>query len=260
MAYVFGEPAPQRTRAEIVRSADSLRRRATGAAACRCARSRGTSLGLYHGASGRARVAADRSPTPGCSRAPDRELFLRALAEVEPQADSGRSPDELLSSRHARRRCRRGRCCRNPDPPACRAPVPAPARSSPARSARFCRRRIELPLHAIGHGVSRDAAQRRDHLADADQNSRDVDRARMRELRGRRLVADDASWRSPCAARTPTCASSRATGQIASTPASGSRMMPLANDDAALFGLPGRTVTVGRRRLRPSMKPLRVMS
>jgi len=52
----------------------------------------------------------------------------------------------------------------------------------------------------------------------------------------------------------------RATGQIASTPASGSRMMPLANEEAALFGLPGRTVTVGRRRLRPSMKPLRVMS
>ena len=51
-----------------------------------------------------------------------------------------------------------------------------------------------------------------------------------------------------------------ATGQIASTPASGSRTMPLANDDAALLGLPGRTVTVGRRSERPSMKPLRVMS
>ncbi len=51
-----------------------------------------------------------------------------------------------------------------------------------------------------------------------------------------------------------------ATGQGASTPESGSRMMPLANDDAALFGLPGRTVTVGRRSDRPSMKPLRVMS
>ena len=43
-----------------------------------------------------------------------------------------------------------------------------------------------------------------------------------------------------------------ATGHGASTPDSGSRMMPLANDDAALFGFPGRTVTVGRRRLRPS--------
>jgi hypothetical protein len=46
---------------------------------------------------------------------------------------------------------------------------------------------------------------------------------------------------------------SGATGHAASTPDSGSRMMPLANEDAALFGLPGRTVTVGRRRLRPSM-------
>ena len=51
-----------------------------------------------------------------------------------------------------------------------------------------------------------------------------------------------------------------ATGHTASTPDSGSRMMPLANDDAALFGLPGRTVTVGRRSERPSRKPLRVMS
>ena len=51
-----------------------------------------------------------------------------------------------------------------------------------------------------------------------------------------------------------------ATGHTASTPDSGSRMMPLANEDAARFGLPGRTVTVGRRNERPSMKPLRVMS
>ncbi len=48
-----------------------------------------------------------------------------------------------------------------------------------------------------------------------------------------------------------------ATGQIASTPASGSRTMPLANDDAARLGSPGRTVTVGRRRLRPSSAPRR---
>src|SRR5271169_3331031 len=44
-----------------------------------------------------------------------------------------------------------------------------------------------------------------------------------------------------------------ATGQTASMPDSGSRMMLLANDDAALFGLPGRTVIVGRRNDRPSM-------
>ena len=43
-----------------------------------------------------------------------------------------------------------------------------------------------------------------------------------------------------------------ATGHGASTPASGSRTMPLANDEAALFGLPGRTVTVGSRSERPS--------
>jgi len=38
---------------------------------------------------------------------------------------------------------------------------------------------------------------------------------------------------------------SGAVGQIASTPASGSRMMPLAKLDAALLALPGRTLMVG---------------
>ena len=49
------------------------------------------------------------------------------------------------------------------------------------------------------------------------------------------------------------CDTSGDTGQIASTPASGSRMIPLKNDDAAAFGLPGRTVTVMSRAARPSM-------
>ena len=48
------------------------------------------------------------------------------------------------------------------------------------------------------------------------------------------------------------------TGQTAASPFSGSRMMPLANDDAAWFGRPGRTLIVGRRATRPSTKPLRV--
>ena len=34
-------------------------------------------------------------------------------------------------------------------------------------------------------------------------------------------------------------------------------MMPLANDDAALLGRPGRTVIVGSRSERPSIMPLR---
>src|SRR4029450_285218 len=51
-----------------------------------------------------------------------------------------------------------------------------------------------------------------------------------------------------------------ATGHTASIPESGSRMMPLAKDDAARLGLPGRTVTVGKRSERPSIIPLRVMS
>ena len=50
---------------------------------------------------------------------------------------------------------------------------------------------------------------------------------------------------------------SGATGQAEITPFSGSRMMPLANDEAARFGLPARTTMVGSRSERPSRKPLR---
>ena len=53
---------------------------------------------------------------------------------------------------------------------------------------------------------------------------------------------------------------SGSTGQIASSPLRGSRTTPLANDDAAAFGRPGRTVIVGSRITRPSMKPRRVQS
>ena len=50
----------------------------------------------------------------------------------------------------------------------------------------------------------------------------------------------------------------RSTGQTDSSPFTGSLMMPLAKDDAAALGLPGRTVTVGNRRERPSTNPFRV--
>ena len=53
------------------------------------------------------------------------------------------------------------------------------------------------------------------------------------------------------------CETLASTGQIASSPASGSRMIPEKNDDAAPFGRPGRTVTVIRRAERPSTKPFR---
>jgi hypothetical protein len=47
------------------------------------------------------------------------------------------------------------------------------------------------------------------------------------------------------------------TGQAAFWPASGSRIIPDRKLDAAPLGLPGRTLTVIRRTLRPRMKPLR---
>ena len=56
-----------------------------------------------------------------------------------------------------------------------------------------------------------------------------------------------------CAGDDTGCDTLVSTGRIASSPASGSRMMPEKNDDAAPFGRPGRTVTVIRRAERPSM-------
>jgi hypothetical protein len=50
------------------------------------------------------------------------------------------------------------------------------------------------------------------------------------------------------------------TGHSAATPASGIIREPLAKDDAARLGLPGRTTTVGSRSERPSIMPLRVKS
>ena len=43
-------------------------------------------------------------------------------------------------------------------------------------------------------------------------------------------------------------------------PASGSRMMPLTNDESAEFGFPGRMATVGTRQAMPSTKPRREYS
>ena len=53
---------------------------------------------------------------------------------------------------------------------------------------------------------------------------------------------------------------SSGTGHTDSMPASGSRMMPLTNDDIAELGVPGRTATVGTRHTTPSMKPRREYS
>ncbi len=54
------------------------------------------------------------------------------------------------------------------------------------------------------------------------------------------------------------CTTVSATGSCASSPVSGSRMMPEKKPDAALFGLPGRTTIDGSRMPTPSRMPLRV--
>ena len=55
-------------------------------------------------------------------------------------------------------------------------------------------------------------------------------------------------------------ANSGGTGQSVDRPSSGSRMIAETKEDAALFGRPGRTITVGRRMFTASRNPLRVAS
>jgi tRNA-dihydrouridine synthase A len=82
--YAFGAPAPQRTRAEIVEALVPYAReqRAHGVTLRSIARH---VLGLYHGASGARAWRRILSDASQLDRG-DPELFLRALAEVEPVA------------------------------------------------------------------------------------------------------------------------------------------------------------------------------
>jgi tRNA-dihydrouridine synthase A len=82
--YAFGVPAPQRTRAEIVEALVPYAREqlAHGVALRSIARH---VLGLYHGASGARAWRRILSDASQLDRG-DPELFLRALAEVEPVA------------------------------------------------------------------------------------------------------------------------------------------------------------------------------
>ena len=89
-----------------------------------------------------------------------------------------------------------------------------------------------------------------------------VSAGRLTALRPPHAAPDvSAARRSAATARlgehsaTSVCAS---TGQTARWPASGSRMMPDRNPDAAPFGRPGRTHTVISRTARPRRNPLRV--
>jgi tRNA-dihydrouridine synthase A len=82
--YVFGEPAPQRTRAEIVEALVPYAQAqlAQGVAVRAIARH---VLGLYHGAPG-ARAWRRMLSDEGELKAAGAEIFLRALREVEPEA------------------------------------------------------------------------------------------------------------------------------------------------------------------------------
>ena len=114
---------------------------------------------------------------------------------------------------------------------------------------------IRLPtdmLHRLGSGG---ALQRCHHVADLhgepghDEGTGVLNAAGRSWARIRAAIA----WRGDKIA----IRVSGDTGHSASRPVSGSRMMLLANDEAARFGFPGRTTMVGKRTARPSTKFLR---
>ena len=84
----------------------------------------------------------------------------------------------------------------------------------------------------------------------------EVDVTRGAQRLARQLHGLDQAWTTRRGERMY-IAASRPTGQTACWPASGSRKIELAQVEAALLGLPGRTQMVGRRRERPSSRPLR---
>jgi hypothetical protein len=119
------------------------------------------------------------------------------------------------------------------------------------------------PLDASGARRMRDAT-----LSPATRRSASICSATVQHTPGiARLMRDlscsrvkPAAWmRKPTAARGLAWVwrTVSATGSTASAPASGSRMMPEKNPDAALLGLPGRTQMVGSRMPTPSRKPRR---
>ena len=79
----FGDDAPARSRADVLRALMPYARRSSRAA-CRCGRSRGTCSGSITAV--RAGGASGRScPTRRSCKTPGPELFLEALAAVEPR-------------------------------------------------------------------------------------------------------------------------------------------------------------------------------
>ena len=142
-----------------------------------------------------------------------------------------------------------------------------PSPDSPSRSARDVSQRpgqlptmldarVRLPVDAVRDRVARHLAQRPRHVlgrhADAGQvDGRAAVQPRRVQLAAGHQRRDRA--RGDSHSRVP-----GRTGHTASSPLSGSRIMPLAKDEAAALGLPGRTLMVGRRSTRPSTKPRRV--
>ena len=112
---------------------------------------------------------------------------------------------------------------------------------------------VALEAHPRAHRRAGHLLERLEHLADRHVQRRQVHRRAAVEGLAAGLVDGD-QRRRPCAPATTPGATPRATpGRSTSTPASGSRMMPLKKDEAAPLGWPGRTVTVISRAPRPSM-------
>ena len=98
--------------------------------------------------------------------------------------------------------------------------------------------RIALPADARGSGRTGHPFERRRHLADRDRQARQADRSVGAEPIRRKVVRVDEAADGALGEITHIRVD-RSTGQIDSSPFTGSLMIPLANDDAAALGFPG---------------------
>ena len=116
--------------------------------------------------------------------------------------------------------------------------------------------RIALPADARGGGRTGHPFERRSHLADRDRQARQANRS----VGAQPIAGRSCAWMKP-----PTALSGeithirvdRSTGQIDSSPFTGSLMIPLANDDAAALG-PRAHRDGGEPQRTPADEPFRV--
>ena len=215
-ARLFGDEAPARSRAEVLHALVPYAQSQLARGVPLRAIARHV-LGLYHGRTGGRRFRQILSDAAKLKNAGP-ELFLEALAAVEPVERPSVADSAICfgmsSAMYARTMLSKSASARMPS-------------AGPSFGAKFAGhvdddpvdRRIELPLHPIGHGVARDVGaaprpcRRRRHEMPGTLTERVCANADAGASWPTMMLSIDRARRGA-----PTSSSSRATGQIASTP------------------------------------------